>query len=380
MISFELTAEQQDLKKRFHELSQDKFRRLSLEADASAPGPLTPDLKKIISDYRLNAFIIPREVGGLAVDRLTLSIVTEEIGYGSAAVASIYAATVHAVSALLIGGSDEQKKRFLPLLLEGEGAVAGCAITEEKGGSDTSYFQTTAEKKKETYVLNGTKGPVLNAGNASFYLVFASDPAKSGKAAINAFLVPHDAKGLSIGPYHHKVGLRGAPTAHLRFDQVEIPQENLIGLPGSGYLLLMQTLDLGRAFFGAICVGLARAALEHIIAFTKEREILDRPIIKNQGISFLIAELSTDLEAARLLVWKACRLMDLEKDYTRESSMAKLFASETAFKTTSEGMQILGQKGVLSSSLMDMFQRDAQALRIVEGTGQIQKMIIASQF
>jgi alkylation response protein AidB-like acyl-CoA dehydrogenase len=160
---------------------------------------------------------------------------------------------------------------------------------------------------------------------------------------------------------------------------VAVPTSGLIGVPGSGYLLLSQTLDLGRAFFGAICVGLARAALEEAIQFAKERVILGRPIMRNQGIGFVLAELATDLEAARLLVWRACRLMDLNQDYSQASSMAKLSASEVAVRAAAEGIQILGQKGYVEGSPMDKYQRDAQALRITEGTSQIQKMIIASQ-
>lgn len=152
-----------------------------------------------------------------------------------------------------------------------------------------------------------------------------------------------------------------------------------MGLPGSGYLLLMQCLDWGRAFFGAVCVGLARAAIEESIQFAKNRVILNRPIIKNQGISFILAELATKIDAARFLVWRACRLMDLNMDFSRESSMAKLFASEVAAKATNEGMLILGKKGYLEPSPMAKYQRDAQALRILEGTSQIQKMIISGQ-
>jgi alkylation response protein AidB-like acyl-CoA dehydrogenase len=160
---------------------------------------------------------------------------------------------------------------------------------------------------------------------------------------------------------------------------VVVPKSNLIGLPGSGYLLLMQTLDLGRALVGAICVGLARAALEEVVSFAKKRVVASRPIIENQGISFVLAELATEIDAARLLVWRACRLMDLSMDFTSESSMAKLFASETAARVTREGMLILGQSAYTRPNLMAKYQRDAQGLQILEGTKQIQKIIIASQ-
>jgi len=378
MISFELSAEQKKLQQKIHRQAA-RLQPLSLKVDAAKPGPIDKSYRRIIAEEKLNSFIIPEELGGRTLDQLTLSIVTEEIGYGCAGLASIYAATVHSVSALLIGGSPEQKKRFLPLLLRPADSVASCCITEEKGGSNTAAFATMARQEGEDYIINGEKVPIINAGNAVFYIVWTSTDTGRGRAGINTFVIPKGADGVIAGPYQDKPGLRCAPTATVTFRDVVVPKANLIGLPGSGYLLLMQTLDWGRAFFGAICVGLARAALEEAINFAKKRIVSNRPIIKNQGISFILSELATEIDAARLLVWRACRLMDLKMDFTRESSMAKLFASEVAARASSQGMQILGQKGYLQPHLMSKFQRDAQGLLILEGTSQIQKMIIASQ-
>lgn len=378
MIAFEFSKDQKSLQQKLCRLSE-KLHPLSLKVEAAKPGPIDKAYLKIIAEENLNSFIIPSEYGGQPLDQLTLSLVTEEIGHGCAGLASIYAATVHAVSALLIGGSPEQKKIFLPLLLRPAGAVASCCITEGKGGSDTASFKTTARQDGNSYIINGAKVPIINAGNAVFYVVWASSDTGRGRAGINAFIIPKGADGVAVGAYHDKPGLRCAPTAAVSFHDVVVPKSNLIGLPGSGYLLLMQTLDWGRAFFGAICVGLARAALEEAIIFAKKRVVVNRPIIKNQGVSFILAELATEIDAARLLVWRACRLMDLNMDYTRESSMAKLFASEAAARATSEGMLILGQSGYLYPHLMAKYQRDAHGLRILEGTSQIQKMIIASQ-
>ena len=379
MISLELSTEQKELQQRFRRLAQEELHARSLAVDADRPGPIHPAYLEFIGKENLNSLIIPREFGGQPLDRVSLSLVTEELGFGCAGLASIYAATVHAVSAILIGGSNEQKEAFLPLLLGPSGQVASCCITEPKGGSDTSSFSTTARLHGDRYLLNGSKVPILNAGDAAFFVVWASSDTGSGRAGINAFLVPRQTPGISIGAYHDKPGLRCAPTATVFFNDVAVPESTLIGLPGSGYLLLMQTLDWGRAFFGAICVGLAHAALEETIDFAKERTLSNRPIIENQGVSFALAELATYIDAARLLVWRAYRLMDLKMDYTRESSMAKLFASEAAVRATGEGMQILGQQGYTKPHLMAKWQRDALAFRILEGTNHIQKMIIASQ-
>jgi len=379
MISFELAEEQKDLQQRMRRLAVERLRPASIRVDAAKPGPVDDEYRRIISEEHLNAFIVPAEFGGREVDHVTLSVITEEIGYGCAGMASIYAATVHAASALLIGASREQKETFLPMLLKPDGEVACCCITEEKGGSDTSSFTTTARRGNGGYIINGSKVPIINAGSGAFHVVWAGGETGRGRAGINTFLIPRDTPGVTFGPYHDKPGLRCAPTAAVHFKDVAVPKTNLVGLPGSGYLLLMQTLDWGRAFFGAICVGLAKAALEDIILFSKNRVILNRPIIRNQGIRFILAELATEIDAARLLVWRACRLMDLNMDFSRESSMAKLFAAETAARTTNEGMLILGKKGYLGPSPMAKYQRDAQALRILEGTSQIQKMIIAGQ-
>ena len=381
MISFELTKEQKALKDRLHRIAVDKIQPYSLEIDASKPGKIDKRYLEIIAQEKLNAFIIPERYGGRPLKWVTLSLVMEELGLGCAGFAGIYAQTLHVVSTILIGGSPAQKKEFLPLLLGPSGAVASFCLTEEKGGSDVSSFSTKALLEKDDYYrLNGSKTPIINAGDAVFYVVWANTgTGKKGLAEINAFIIPRDEQGMSFGPLHDKPGLRSAPTATVFLKDLNVPISNLIGPSGSGYLLFTQTIDRGRALVGSICVGLARAAIEMAIGFAKERTVRARPIIRNQDISFSLAELATDLEAARLLVWKACHRMDKHMDYTALSSMAKLFASELAVRATTQGMLILGQRGCKRPSLMDKFQRDAQMTRIIEGTSQVQKMIIASQ-
>ncbi len=381
MISFELTKDQKALQKRLHSIALDKIRPYSLEIDAGRPGKIDKRFLEIIAQENLNAFIIPEEYGGMPLKWVTLSIVMEELGFGCAGFAGIYAQTLHAVSTILIGGSTIQKKTFLPLLLNPSGAVASFCLTEEKGGSDVSSFSTTAQLgEKGYYRLNGSKTPIINAGDAEFYVVWANTgTGRKGLAEINAFIIPRDTPGMGYGGLHDKPGLRVAPTATIFLEDLKIPSSNLVGPSGSGYLLFTQTIDRGRALVGSICVGLARAATELAIEFAKERHVRGRPIASNQGIGFTLAELATELEAARLLVWKACRRMDKHMDYTALSSMAKLFASELAVRATSQGMLILGQKGCKRPSLMDKLLRDAQMSRIIEGTSQVQKMIIATQ-
>ena len=379
MISFELTDQQRELQRKFHDIAESWLRPVSFEIDQRTPGPIDPCFIGILAREALNAFIIPDEWGGKPVDGLTLSVIIEELAWGSMDLSSIFQANMHAMKTILIGGSEAQKRAFLPPMLSATGTVASFCPTEDKSGSDSSSYATIAMQKKGAYILNGAKNPVINAGHALFYIVWANMAQDRGRSGINAFIVPGTAAGLTCGPYYDKSGYRGVPMAMVSLDNVDVPKNHLIGPSGSGYLLLMQTVDWGRAFAGASCVGLARAAIEEALEYAKTRIIKNRPIISNQGISFILAELVTQLEAARLLVRKACRLMDAGLDYTAASSMAKFFASELAVRATSEGMLILGHKSLYHSSLMGKLQRDAQLTRIVEGTSQIQKAIIVSQ-
>ncbi|OPL13319.1 MAG: hypothetical protein AVO39_03345 [delta proteobacterium MLS_D] len=379
MISFTLSEHQRELQQKFRETGELRLRPVAAEIDRAAPGPLDRRFLDILGSEGLISLLVPEEYGGQHVDAITLAVIIEELGWASTDFAAVFQSTFHAVKTILVGGSPEQKKRFLKELLAPSGRVAAFCPTEEQGGSDSSSFRTTARLSGDRYILNGEKTPVINAGSAAFYIVWANMDTDRGRSGINAFVVPGDTPGVTCGPYYDKSGHRGVPIATVTFDNVEVPKENLIGAPGSGYLLLMQTVDSGRAFVGASCVGLARAALEIALEHAKKRTIKSRPIISNQGVSFSLADLLTHLEAARLLVWKACELMNAGLDHSAASAMAKLFASELAVHATSEGMLILGQKSMHRSALMEKFQRDAQLTRIVEGTSHIQKAVIASQ-
>ena len=363
----------------FQRLALERLQPRSLHIDAAAPGSIDPDYLDIIAEENLNAFLLPEKYGGKHLDRISLALLFEELGAGCAGFAAVYAQTFHSIAALLIGGSEKQKKQFFPLLLPPAGHVAGFCVTEEKSGSNTSSFATVFSRKGRSFLLSGEKNTVINARQARFYVVWANEKGTSNRAGISAFLIPEKTEGLSFGPYHDKPGFRTAPTATVHFDDACIPEGHMIGPAGRGYLLLMQILDWGRAISGAIAVGLARTAIEEAIRFAKQRVIWKQPIIKNQSIAFLLADLVTQLEATRALVWKACRLIDLDRDHTVASSMAKLSASELAVRATTESLLILGQSGYRRLSLMDKIHRDALAFRIAEGTSQIQKLIISGQ-
>lgn len=379
MISFEPTEKQLALQEYFQRLASERLQPRSIEIDAALPAGIDPDYLAVIAEENLNAFLIPEEYGGKPLDRMSLAILFEELGAGCAGFAAVYAQTFHSIAALLIGGSEEQKKLFFPLLLPPGGQVAGFCVTEEKSGSNTSSFSTVFKRKGRSFILHGEKNPVINAGQGRFYVVWANEEGTKNRGGISTFLIPEKTGGLRFGPYHDKPGFRPAPTASVHLRDVRIPETNMIGPTGSGYLLLMQILDWGRALSAAIAVGLARTAIEEATRFARQRIILRRPIIRNQSIAFLLADLATELEAARALVWRACRLIDLGRDHTVASSMAKLYASELAVRATTEGLLILGQSGYKRPSLMDKLHRDAQAFRIAEGTSHVQKLIISGQ-
>ena len=379
MISFELTDGQKDLREKYHQLAASRLRPLVLALDQRGPGPMDGDLMKILADERLNALLIPKAYGGARVDYVTLAVILEEIAWGSTDLSSVLAANLHAILTVLLGGSEAQKSEFLPAMLSKPGACASLCVTEEKGGSDSASFATTARYENGSFVLNGHKSVVINAGCARYYIVWASLADTSDRSGINAFMVPADAGGITVGAYYNKSSFRGVPTAAVSFEEVRLPESALIGTLGSGYLLLMQMIDVGRALVGANAVGHARAAIEEALAFAKNRRIRKRRIITNQGVGFVLAQLATELEAARFLVWRACDQIESGQDFTAAASMAKLFATELAVKATSEGMLIMGQKSLHGHSLMDKLQRDAQLARIAEGTSHIQRAIIANQ-
>lgn len=380
MISFTLTKEQKSLQKKLRKVAVHQLRPLLFESESRRHGLMDPRFYQISSTERLNSFIIPNKYGGNQVDSTTMSIIIEELAWGSPDFASFYLATLHAAYTLLIGGSEELKSHFFKLLLDSGGAAAFC-LTEEKGGSDSSSFSTTAQLYNGHYILNGTKTPVVNAGEALFYIVWANMANVSGRSGICAFAVPADSSGINCEHrFCHLSCYQDVSLGTVSFNNVKVSPQNLIGIPGGGYLFLMQTLDLARTLIGASCVGIARAAIDEALEFAKTRLIKNRPIIKSEGVSFILSELITDLVAARMLVWNACTLMDSGLEYAAASAMAKLFASELAVKATNEGISILGQKSLSRNSLMQKLQQDAQLKRIINGTSQIQKMVIIKQF
>ena len=321
---------------------------------------------------------VPQEYGGLGVDHLTAAVVAEELGAACLGMSEVAGGTWMATCCLALVGNEDQKKRYLPLVCGEHGTPAGLAVTEPEAGSDIDSIRTRATRKGDHYILNGTKTFITNAGLAGFYIVFATTDPRKRHGGLNAFIVDGDAKGLTLGEVEDMMGLRASQTGELIFDNVEVPVANLLGVENTGFLIAMQTLDMSRPCMGASAVGVARSAFEVALAYARERKQYGRPIIGNQAIAFMLADMATEIEAARLLTWKASWLIDQGMDSTMASSMSKIFATEMAEKVCSGAIQILGGIGYTRKWPLEKYLRDVKALQIYEGTNQIQRIVISS--
>jgi len=306
-------------------------------------------------------------------------LLLEELAATCAGVAAVVTANIHAVSPIILAGTKQQKKIFLSPLSSTKPHLAALALTEPKVGSDIASISTLAVKKEGGWSISGSKDFVINGGVASFTTLFATIDPEKRRSGIMSFILPANLSGIKKGTVRRKLGIRYAHTAQLILDQVAVPDEMVIGKRGSAYLLLMETFDRGRALAGAVSVGLARAAYEYALNYSKKRRQFGKPLFAQQSIAFNLADLLVKIEAARLLVWKACWLIDQEMDYTMPSSMAKVAGSFIAQEATAAAMDICGGRGYLKGCPVEKYLRDARVMSLIEGTNNIQKAVIASQ-
>lgn len=380
MIGFDLTEEQQRLKEMAHEFAEKEMRPVAPHYDETEEFPW-PVLKKA-SDVGLLAYAIPEEFGGAGItSQVTNCIVQEELFWGCAGIATSMGAIMLGALPILVAGSDAQKKKYLTMLTEtkkdGMPMLGAFALTEPEAGSDAASLKTSAKKVSGGYVLNGTKHFITNGGIADVYTVFATlDPAK-GADGISSFIVEGSAKGVKPGKKEKKMGIRASHTAQVHFDEVFVPEENLLGAEGEGFFVAMQTLDLSRPMVAVGAVGIARAAFEAALQYSMERKQFGRPIAKQQAIGFMLADMATNIDAARLLCWRSAWLLDHEEPSMKESSMAKSFAPDVAMQVTTDAVQIFGGVGYTRDYPVEKYMRDAKIMQIYEGTTQIQKLVIS---
>ena len=380
MISLDLTREQKRFVERLRELVREEITPKALELDAKGDDQFDWSIASLLASHNLLCPTIPTEFGGLGLNHLTTALLLEELSFGCAGVATVLNANIHAASPIILAGTKQQKESFLPLLVSSTPALAAFALTEPEAGSDVESISSLAEADGDEFLINGSKDYVLNASVADFFSAFVCIHPAHKRASLRAFIIPSTTPGLSLGRARNKIGIRYANTSEVILDQVRVSADNMIGgnRSGSGYLLLTQTLDRGRALVGAVAVGIAQAAYNLALNHARTRIQFGKPIIKNQAVSFPLAEMATKIELARLMTWKACWLIDQDRDHTTASSMAKWYASETALEVTSHAVEILGAGGYMANTFADKYSRDARVLATVEGTNNIQKAIIAS--
>lgn len=370
-ISFELTGDQRDLQALAHEFAERELRPIAAEWDERDAFP--PDLLARAARLGLTSYKIPGEHGGGGVDHVTAALIAEELSWGCAALAATIGATMFPVRPLLAFGTEAQRARYLPMLASEDGCLAAIAFTEPHAGSDLNAIRATARRDGHAYVLDGEKCYVTNGGIADLTVVFAKLD-----GAITAFLLERGDPGVHAGRKERKVGLRASYTGSVVLEGARIPADRLLGEEGGGFLVAMDFFEVSRPQVAAAAVGVARAALEYAAEYARGREAFGRPLIAKQGVSFKLAEVAMEIEAARLLVWRACSALDAGRDAGLLGSYAKAFAADTAMRATTEAVQVLGGAGIMRDHPVEKWMRDAKVFQIVEGTSEIQRQIVAT--
>ncbi len=381
-MQFKLNDEQEAFQKLARDFSDKEIAPFSRELDEKEEFPRT--ILKKMHDVGFHDLAVPEEYGGPGIDSLSYSLVIEQLARGCAGVVVTSSANGNSLALypLLIGGTKEQKERFLPPICDAGKLVTFC-LTEPNAGSDAAAIATTARKDGNYYIINGSKCFITNASYSEYHMVFAKVINGSGGKKPSVFMLESNMPGVSVGKKEKKMGLRCSDTAELFFDNVRVPEENLIGKEGEGIKLAMKTLDMARPSVGAISLGIAQAAYEAAVAYSKTRLQFGRPICKNQGIQFMLADMATQIEAARLLVYQASWLKDKFKNngtpFTKKAAFAKVFASDVAMRVTTDAVQIFGGYGYTREYPVEKYMRDAKIMQIFEGSNQIQRIVIAGK-
>ncbi len=376
MISFSLTEEQEALKAMAREFAEKEMKPKAAKYDEGHEFP--EDVMKKAFEVGFLACKIPEKYGGGGLSDIDTVILSEELAAGCAGMYTTMMVNALAYTPIILFGTDEQKKKFLTPHVKKMSFAAFC-LTEREAGSDAGALKTTAKKVGSEYVINGSKCFISNAGIASLYVVFANSNPNKGMRGLSAFIVPRETPGLTIGKVEDKMGQRASNTAEVIFEDVKVPEENLLGKEGIGFVIAMKTLDKTRAPVGAAGVGVARAALQYAIEYAKTRIQFGKPIALFQHIGFQIAQMAMEINAARHLVWHAAWLLDQGKPCSKESAMAKTYGSDVAMRITTECLQILGGYGYMKDYPMEKLMRDAKLLQIYEGTNEIQRMVISRE-
>ncbi|MDD5568249.1 MAG: acyl-CoA dehydrogenase family protein [Candidatus Omnitrophica bacterium] len=376
-MDYLFTDEQKMIKELAHKIAEEKVRPAAAKYDISEEYPW--DVIKVIAESDLFGLFIPEEYGGMGVNITNLCLATEELSRACGGIAVCYAASALGTFPIVLFGNEEQKKKYLPDLASGK-KVAAFGITEPEAGSDASAIKTTARKEGDYYILNGLKHFITNGGDAETYTVIAMTNKDKGARGASAFIVEKGTPGFTFGKKEDKFGIRASSTRELIFTDCKIPAKNLLAKEGMGFIVTMRTFDMSRPGVAAQALGIAQGALELAAKYAKQRQQFGKSISSFQGIQWMLADMATEVEAARALVYSCARAIDAgAKDVSRESAMAKMYASDVAMKVTVDALQIFGGYGYMKDYPIEKYVRDAKITQIYEGTNQIQRNIIGLQ-
>jgi len=375
LVDFTLTDEQKDLRELAHNFAEKEIRPVAWDYDRDGTWP--QEIIEKAWEVGLMNVHVPEAYGGPGLDHLSGCLIEEELGWGCSGIGTTLMANGLASAPLLIGGSDEIRKEFLGQLTE-EPKLASFCLTEPDAGSDVSGMKTTAVRNGDKYVINGSKCFITNGGYADWYTVYAKTDKDAGHRGISAFVVPKD-DTVIVDKKEDKLGQRASNTATITFNETEVPAANLLGEENHGFKLAMMTLDRTRPGVCGLAVGIARAAFEFACDYSKERVQFGVPIAMHQAVAFMIADMATKIEAARLLVWQSAVLLDQGRRNTLAASHAKRFAADAAMEVTVDAVQVYGGYGFIKEYPVEKLMRDAKIMQLYEGTSQIQRLVIARE-
>ncbi len=375
-MDFTFNEDQTAILEAVKEFADEELAPKAKEIDEAGVWP-AENVGKLV-ELDLMGIAVPEEYGGLGMDFLTWAAVGEELSRACTTTGAIFGAHMLAIFPIMTFGTEEQKQRCLMPLARGE-KIGAFGLTEPGAGSDAGAVSTKAELDGDHYVLNGTKIFISNGGEAEIYVIIASSNPERGVRGLTAFIVEKGTPGFEFGKEEKKMAFSALPNRELIFNDCRVPKENLLGREKAGFLVAMRTLAVGRIGMAIGAVGLARAALEAAVPYSKQREQFGKPISSFQAIQFMLADMATEVDAARLLTWRAAWLKDQGKPFEKEAAMAKLYASEAGMRVTTKAVQIFGGYGYTVDFPVERYMREAKLFEIVEGTSEIQRMVIANQ-
>ncbi len=375
-VSFALSEEQRSLRELARDFAEKEIRPKAASYDEHQTH--AADIVAKAHEVGLMNLHVPEAYGGLGLSAFDGMLVGEELNWGCSGIGTTLGANGLGAGPVILAGTDEQKSTWLSPLLE-EPILCSFGLSEPEAGSDVVKLKSTAVRRGDEYVLNGSKTFITNAGKAAWTVVFAKTDPDKGHKGMSAFVVPMDAPGVELERHLEKMGQRATDTSAFALNDVVVPAANRIGEEGEGFKIAMKTLDFTRPGTAAGAVGVAQAAYEHAVEYAKQRVTFDVPIAMHQGVNFMIADMATEIEAARLLVWQAAWLHDQGQRATLQSSFAKRFAADTAMKVTTDAVQVFGGYGYMKEFPVEKLMRDAKLFQIYEGTSQIQRLVIAKE-